>query len=173
MSTTQILRERETAVVPEEARERWYIEGEPEKNDDGQQTQPYSSATRGVALRTLRKISRPSLRGISAFSEIILNWWIGEVYEVYDDYFVARMVDVNGEESIAEFDLTEVRMEDQDRVEVGAAFTFAVTREDRRDGRRRVIKMEFLEPYRWTAQDEERSTRLVREHFPESSGVDD
>jgi hypothetical protein len=172
MIGTEILPEEKTAVAHEGTRDRLFVRGEPDENDYGQQTHTFSSVTTESTAKIFRTSARSPLRAIPAFTEVILNWWIGEVQEIYDDYFVATMVDVDGEESIVEFDLTSVREEDQNRVEVGAAFTFAVTRQDRRDGRRLVSEIELLEPYRWTAQDEERALRLVHEHFPEISAFD-
>ena len=172
MSITQILRQRETANTPEDAKEPWYIRGETEIYSDAGATQSHASVIRQSTRETLNNITYTPLRTVSSVIEVILNWWIGEVHEVYEDYFTARMVDVDGEQSIAEFDIVEVRSEDQDRIEVGATFTFAITRQDRRDGRRCLSEIEFLEPYQWTVQDEERPIRLLHEHFPESTDLD-
>jgi hypothetical protein len=172
VSITQLLREGETAIIPDDVRESWYVKGVAVIDGDEQQTQSHVSVTSQTTFKTIKDITHPSLRDISSITEVILNWWIGEVQEVYEDYFVARMVDVDGEQSMAEFDIIEVRDEEQDRIEVGAAFTFAVVRQDRREGRRRLSEIAFLEPYRWTAQDEERAIRLVHEHFPDSADLD-
>jgi hypothetical protein len=109
-----------------------------------------------------------TLRGVPAFTEVILGWWRGEVQDRYTDYFTAKLVDVHGAESLAEFDLDSVREADQDRLRVGAAFTFVVTRQDHPQGRRLVTELELLEPYLWQRGDEERAARLVQEHVPSS-----
>jgi hypothetical protein len=171
MSITQLLRQWETAIIPEDAKEPWYIPGKPELYGSEDETQSHRLLTKQGTREIINKITYSSIRSQSPITEVILNWWIGEVQEVYEDYFLAKMVDVDGAQSIAEFDVVEVRNEDQDRVEVGATFTFAVIRQDRHEGRRRLSEIEFLEPYRWTAQDEERAIGLVHEHFPESTDL--
>jgi hypothetical protein len=65
----------------------------------------------------------------------------------------------------AEFELDSVREVDQDRMHVGATFTFVVTRQDHPHGRL-VTELELLEPYLWQRGNEEKAARLVQEHFP-------
>ncbi|OGW05331.1 MAG: hypothetical protein A2889_03205 [Nitrospinae bacterium RIFCSPLOWO2_01_FULL_39_10] len=105
------------------------------------------------------------------FTEEIVQWWIGRVEEVKEDYFFASLRDLRGVESIAEIDISSVSEDQLEYVLVGAEFAYYVSRENRREGRRIVSKIEFNTPYLWTEKDQEKTEKLIEELFPEETSL--
>jgi hypothetical protein len=95
--------------------------------------------------------------------EAILEWWIGEVKEIGDNYFFANLRDMHGNKSIVEFYRDVLSDEDWKLLVPGTEFAFYVSRVDRVDGRRYVEKLEISTPYIWKAGDEDRATTLLNE----------
>jgi hypothetical protein len=93
--------------------------------------------------------------------EAILEWWIGEVKEIGDNYFFANLRDMHGKKSIVEFYREVLSDEDWKLLVRGTEFAFYVSRIDRADGRRYVEKLEISTPYIWKQDDEERATTIL------------
>lgn len=106
---------------------------------------------------------------VSTFTEDILQWWIGRVEEVRDDFFVASLRDLQGVRSTAEIDIGAVLEEQQKYIFIGAEFAFFVSRENRKEGRQTVNKVEFSVPYVWTEESEEKAKQLQKDLFPEKA----
>lgn len=105
------------------------------------------------------------------FTEEIVQWWKGRVEEVKENYFIASLRDLQGVESISEIDISSVSEDQQEYVLAGAEFSYCVIRENRREGRRIVSKIEFSTPYLWTEKDQEKADKLIKEFFPEETSL--
>jgi hypothetical protein len=101
------------------------------------------------------------------FTEEIIQWWIGRVEDIKKGYFIATLRDLQGVESIAEIDMSSVSDYQLEYVMVGAEFAYYVSRENRREGRKIVSKIEFSNPHLWTEKDQEKADKLIKEFFPE------
>ncbi len=104
--------------------------------------------------------------------ETLRQWWIGKVLMVnYDKgYFEAILKDLNGVESIAEFDIDRV-IEDLSEAKKyifqGAEFAFTVFTRHGPGSPETISKVEFTTPYIWKDDDNEKVKTLFRELFPE------
>ncbi|MFQ5455359.1 MAG: hypothetical protein ACE5EA_04025 [Nitrospirota bacterium] len=103
------------------------------------------------------------------FHEEILEWWVGHVNDVYEDYFTATLEDLAGKESIAEFDKNEAAIDDQDKIMEGARFIFHISREDHPGGRKIISQLKFLPLYILKESDLDYFQELAERYFPEES----
>jgi len=79
-------------------------------------------------------------------NEVILEWWIGEVNKVHNDYFTAYMIDLGGREIGAEFDMRSVDPSSRYLVKPQAQFAYYVSRLDSYKGRRTSSALVFSKP---------------------------
>lgn len=107
----------------------------------------------------------------SLYSETIRQWWVGRVLEIHGDegYFVAALKDLEGLQSIAEFDIGPLFEDDMDVKQYlfeGAEFAFFVfTRHRGRGSPETVSRVEFSSPYVWREEDSKKADKLYSELF--------
>ena len=116
-------------------------------------------------------VYQPSIT--ETFTEEPIQWWIGKVENVRDDYFVAKLRDLQGIESIAELDISSISEDQKKYVTEGSEFAYYVNRENHRGTIKTVSAVEFNMPYLWTEESERKAKKLMEELFPEQSSQKD
>jgi len=98
-------------------------------------------------------------------NEVILEWWIGEVDKVYNDYFSAYMIDLKGKEIGAEFDMNSVDPNSRELLKPRAQFAYYVSRIDSIKGRRTASALVFSKPFRLSYESKEALLKRAEELF--------
>lgn len=98
-------------------------------------------------------------------NEVILEWWIGEVDKVYNDYFTAYMIDLKGKEIGAEFDMKSVDPGSRILVKPNAQFAYYISREDSRRGRKTSSYLVFSKTLLFPFESREALLKRAEELF--------
>jgi len=92
-----------------------------------------------------------------------LEWWIGKVIEIHEDYFVASMEDLSGKINIVEFE----KPDDTESLFIDSIFTYSISILDKPDGRIYKTTLSFSSRRRWLKEYDEKAKQLAERHFPE------
>jgi hypothetical protein len=93
-----------------------------------------------------RQASPERVAGDVQVGQATLQRWYGEVLDIDDEYFHARLEPasmIGGASEIADFPLTMISADDKQLLRVGASFSYAVFSETQRSGRRTVSALVF------------------------------
>lgn len=122
---------------------------------------------------TMLKITQhQQKRSESTCKEKIQEWWMGRVLDVNNEegYFEANLVDSNGNECIAEFDIDPDLEQD---VFLKARFVFSVFTRHGQGSPETANRIEFIPPKIWTKGEKEELDKIRTELFPDSPSLSD
>ena len=98
-----------------------------------------------------------------------LQWWIGKITEVKENYFKAVLEDLNGRIHFVEFDDDFVSQGERDLLFVGSRFTYSVSVLNMGVGSTQYkTKLSFDYRRRWLEKYDKNVQRVAEEIFPES-----
>lgn len=98
-----------------------------------------------------------------------LQWWIGKITEVKENYFKAVLEDLNGRIHFVEFDNDFVSQSNRDRLFIGSRFTYSVSVVDTGvDSTEYKTKLAFYCRRRWLEKYDKSVQRVAEEIFPEN-----
>lgn len=97
-----------------------------------------------------------------------LEWWLGRVIEIHDEYFTAVLEDLAGRSNIVEFERHVIPPDEKDLLFIGSTFTYSISViDDPIGGRKHETKMAFSARRRWLQEYEKKAKELAEEAFPE------
>lgn len=97
-----------------------------------------------------------------------LEWWIGKVTEIYDEYFTAVLEDLDGRTNLVEFEKNAIDPDERDLVFLGSTFTYSISViDDPIGGREYKTKMAFSSRRKWLKEYEDKANALAEDIFPE------
>jgi hypothetical protein len=88
-----------------------------------------------------------------AVTQVILGWWQGKVTWIGEDSFGVELLDLDGNESVAEIEISSVGSGSRNDVRVGARFVYSVWQEEGLGGAITASSLEFLPSHVWTEED--------------------
>ena len=98
-----------------------------------------------------------------------LQWWIGKITDVKENYFKAVLEDLNGRIHFVEFDNDFVSQSKRDRLFIGSRFTYSVSVIDTgADSTKYQTKLAFYCRKRWLEKYDKSVQRVAEEIFPEN-----
>lgn len=109
----------------------------------------------------------PKRSSFSDRNEKQMEWWVGHVESIHNDYFIAVLEDLKGVTSIAEFEIDEVSPMELPLLQENARFTYTVTQVDKHTGREYTSKLAFSGTSLWTECDSKKANESFKENFPE------
>jgi hypothetical protein len=104
----------------------------------------------------------------SSLREHELQWWLGRVTEIHENYFSAILEDLNGVTSLVDLDSEVVPQHEKDLLFVDSIFTYTVSVVDNLFGGREYrTKIAFNSKRTWVEEYERKTEELLEQIFPE------